>query len=106
MGKYGWNKNLSMTCLANFGNDSGLLLLNSAGFEMGRPSVQVGPVGNDMGAAQGKSKVDGKGISLNNREFVSTDLAVSSYQPEKGMKDDLLEAIDTLTPVDPNPAQG
>ena len=115
MGKYGWNKNLSMTCLANFGNDSGLLLLNSAGFEMGRPKVQIGPVGNDMGKYSesyhtGNSNrpdfKDGKGISLNNREFMCTDLAVSSYQPEKGMKDDLFNAIETLTPVDPNPEYG
>ena len=35
-----------------------------------------------------------------------TDLAVSSYQPEKGMKDDLFNAIETLTPVDPNPEYG
>ena len=55
---------------------------------MGRP-VQVGPVGKDMGGGRGVQKSMG-GISLNNREFVYTDLAVSISKRER-MKDDLLK---------------
>jgi hypothetical protein len=91
LGKYGWRKDLSMTCMANFGNDSGLLLLNTAGFEMGKPMVQFGPIGKPMGD-----------VSLNAREFQCIDLAVSAYKPTKGFKDELYGAKEALTPVDPN----
>ena len=80
-----------MTCMANFGNDSGLLLLNTAGFEMGKPMVQFGPIGKPMGD-----------VSLNAREFQCIDLAVSAYKPTKGFKDELYGAKEALTPVDPN----
>ena len=112
MGKYGWRRDITLNCLANFGNDSGLLLLSSAGFEMGAPIVQIGPVGNDMGKTGPKkgtkvregyyAAAHGNGVYLNQREFQVVDLAVSSYAPSKDFKDDLQDAIDALKPVNPN----
>ena len=91
LGKYGWRKDLTMTCMANFGNDSGMLLLNTSGFEMGKPMVQLGPAGRSMGR-----------VLLNQREFQCTDLQVSAYKPTAGFKDELLGAKEALSPVDPN----
>ena len=104
MGKYGWNKNLSMTCLANSAMTRVFCCSIALVLKWAAQAYRSDPLATIWGQLK-EVEVDGKGISLNNREFVCTDLAVSSYQPEKGMKDDLFEAIDTLTPVDPNPAQ-
>jgi hypothetical protein len=92
LGKAGWDKQLQMSCLANFGNDSGLLFLNSGeGYEFGRPLMGTCAVGCTPQATQ----------AVGCREFVVNDLKVYDGDTPADISAEELPASATI-PENPN----